>query len=82
MTKFNQEEGDETLNANRIIGGVMLNDEKQPVIYKKAVWAIINRLMLSLNRISRHLQTEVEMPASEYVNWGKSLMAAAAPHLH
>ena len=81
MTKFNQEEGDKTLNANRIIGGDMINDLKQLVIYKKAAWPIIKKLLPTLNEISRHLQIEVEMPESEYANWGKSLIAAAGPHL-
>ena len=54
MAKFNQEEDDKTVNENRIIGCDMINDGKQPVIYKKAAWAIINRLMPTLNK-SPHL---------------------------
>ena len=78
MSKFNEEEDNLTLKGNKRLGG---GDEKQPIVSKKAAWAIIKKLMPTLNKIRNTLQFEMEMPESEYAEWGKSLMAAAGPHL-
>ena len=78
MAKSNQEEDNLTLKGKPEVGS---DDKKQPIISKQAAWAIIKKLMPTLNKIRNTLQFEMEMPESEYAEWGKSLMAAAGPHM-
>ena len=75
--KFNLEEDELALKGMKENGG---GNKKQPIVSIKAALAII-KLMPTLNKIRNTLQFEMEMPESEYAEWGRSLMAAAGPHI-